>query len=270
MLKRDNFVERNGLELKGQFVGQTAPTVKQAIADAMGGTLFIDEAPAIVESGGDSYSGECLRTLLTEVENNRTKLMVVLAGYRNKMDNLLAADEGLPRRFQRRLHLEDYTSTEMAQICSSVATKRFSLTVDDQLQQAIAAHLSCEFSIGPCPAQSPFPCSNCKRVRSQNGGLAVYMVEAAFKRLAQRIVRTGIPRNDPVRTVLSVEDFGIASTSPLTLRPSSLAILSVDQARQLEYEAQKFAREHLSCADISYLTSLSPSQLAAALQRSIR
>jgi hypothetical protein len=265
VLKRDSFVERNGLELKGQFVGQTAPTVKQAIGDAMGGTLFIDEAPAIVESGGDSYSGECLRTLLTEVENNRTNLMVVLAGYKNKMDNLLATDEGLPRRFQRRLHLEDYTPAEMAQICNRVAAKRFSLAIDPQVMQAITAHLSCEYSNGPCPAQSPIPCGNCHRVRSQNGGLAVYMVEAAFKQLAQRIVRTGMLRNDPARLQLTVEDFGIALTSPRPVRPSRLIALSADEARQLQQEVKRFIRERLSDADITLLTQLGSSHLASAM-----
>ena len=80
VLPKDNFVEKNGLELKGRYVGHTAPNVKAAIADAMGGCLFLDEAYALVDSGGDSFSSEAIRTLLTEVENNRTGLMVVLAG----------------------------------------------------------------------------------------------------------------------------------------------------------------------------------------------
>ena len=81
-------MERNGLQLKGQFLGQTGPTVTQAVQDAMGGTLFIDEAYALVDGGGDRFSGEAIRTLLTEVENNRTGLLVVMAGYKDKMEQV--------------------------------------------------------------------------------------------------------------------------------------------------------------------------------------
>jgi hypothetical protein len=60
----------------------------------MGGCLFLDEAYALADNGGDGFSGEAVRTLLTEVENNRTALMVVLAGYADKMANLMRADPG--------------------------------------------------------------------------------------------------------------------------------------------------------------------------------
>ena len=116
VLPKDNFVEKNGLELKGRYVGHTAPNVKSAIADAMGGCLFLDEAYALVDSGGDSFSSEAIRTLLTEVENNRTGLMVVLAGYKDKMGQLMRADPGLNRRFPLRLDLVDYTPDEIHDI----------------------------------------------------------------------------------------------------------------------------------------------------------
>jgi AAA+ superfamily predicted ATPase len=89
ILPRDAFVERNALVLKGQYVGQTAPTVVEAVRDAMGGCLFIDEAYALCDRGGDKFSGEVVRTLLTEVENHRTGLLVVLAGYADKMVQLM-------------------------------------------------------------------------------------------------------------------------------------------------------------------------------------
>jgi hypothetical protein len=57
--------------MKGKYVGHTVHTVKEAISDAMGGTLFLDEAYALADSGNDGFSGEAVRTLLTEVENNR-------------------------------------------------------------------------------------------------------------------------------------------------------------------------------------------------------
>ena len=84
VLPHDRFVEKNGLDLKGKYVGHTSHTVKEAISDAMGGCLFLDEAYALCD-GGDGFSGEAIRTLLTEVENNRTNLLVVLAGYEDRM-----------------------------------------------------------------------------------------------------------------------------------------------------------------------------------------
>ena len=66
---------RSALELKGQYLGQTGPRVKDAVADAMGGCLFLDEAYALAGNrdghGADSYGGEAVRTLLTEVQQRR-------------------------------------------------------------------------------------------------------------------------------------------------------------------------------------------------------
>jgi hypothetical protein len=89
------------LDLKGEFVGQTAPKVQAMFKAAMGGCLFLDEAYALAdgEGGSDVFAKEAVRTLLTEVENNRTGLLVVLAGYKDKMAKLMRADPGLPRRW---------------------------------------------------------------------------------------------------------------------------------------------------------------------------
>ena len=114
------FVEKNALELKGEYVGSTAPIVKQCFQEAKGGTLFLDEAYGLasdnLKGGGDSFSKEAVRTLLTEVENNRTGTVVILAGYEDKMKLLMRADPGLPRRFPHNLHLPNYNPVELASI----------------------------------------------------------------------------------------------------------------------------------------------------------
>tara|TARA_B110001452_G_scaffold264719_2_gene268181 strand:+ start:1358 stop:1627 length:270 start_codon:yes stop_codon:yes gene_type:complete len=76
------------------------------VQGAMGGCLFLDEAYALSGGGrdgdrGDSFSDEALRTLLTEIENHRNSLCVVLAGYRDAMAHLMTADPGLVRSLQR-------------------------------------------------------------------------------------------------------------------------------------------------------------------------
>jgi hypothetical protein len=94
LLPKDNFVERNALELKGQSVGATGPLVIKAVKEASGGCLFLDEAYALIDSSGptgghsDPYASDAIHTLLTEVSENRGKMMFVLAGYKDKCECL--------------------------------------------------------------------------------------------------------------------------------------------------------------------------------------
>merc|ERR1719379_3227451 len=125
VLTKDVFIERNVLELKGQYCGQTAPKVKEMFQMAMGGCLFLDEAYAL--ANGDQFSNEAIRMLLTEVENHRTEVLVVLAGYDDKMKELMRADPGLARRFPTTLNLPDYVPSELAEIAAKVASERFAV-----------------------------------------------------------------------------------------------------------------------------------------------
>merc|ERR1711977_762202 len=115
--------ERNALELKGQYCGQTAPKIREMFQMAMGGCLFLDEAYAL--ANGDQFSNEAIRMLLTEVENHRSEVLVVLAGYEDKMQELMRADPGLARRFPTTLTLRDYTPSELSAIAAKVANERF-------------------------------------------------------------------------------------------------------------------------------------------------
>jgi hypothetical protein len=200
ILPTDRFVEKNALSLKGQYVGQTGPTVKQAVADAMGGCLFIDEAYALVDRGGDAFSGEAIRMLLTEVENNRTNLLVILAGYEDKMGVLMDADPGLHRRFGNRLHLQDYNPLQIAQICETVARDRFNFdfpTTPAANGKTILAEVSMHIQK-----------KHAHEIHNHNGGLAVTLTEQAVGRLAQRVVQQDI--HGAGACVLLAEDYGIS------------------------------------------------------------
>merc|ERR1719158_1455208 len=131
VLKRDVFIERNALELKGEYCGQTAPKIKEMFEMAVGGCLFLDEAYAL--ASGDHFSDEAIRMLLTEVENHRTEVLVVLAGYEDKMEGLMRADPGLARRFPTRLKLQDYAPAELAEIARKVAAERFETPFEEGL-----------------------------------------------------------------------------------------------------------------------------------------
>ena len=139
------------------------------------GCLFLDEAYALADSS-DAFSGEAIRTLLTEVGENKN-VMVVMAGYADKMvtnaDSLMNADPGLPRRFRTRIHLNDYTPMEIARIAESSANQRFDLTFEDGLLEALATHVEQHHA---------------EDIPIHNGGLAINLTEQAFQRLATRMV----------------------------------------------------------------------------------
>merc|ERR1712100_629064 len=133
----------NVLDLKGKYRGHTAPKVKNAVQAALGGCLFLDEAYALVGKGGkkDTFSEEAIRALLTEIENNRTNLLVVMAGYKEGMNQLLVQDPGLSRRFPCRLDLPDYSVAELVQITLKVADEQFGLKFEDGLQHKLERHI---------------------------------------------------------------------------------------------------------------------------------
>jgi len=192
--------------MKGKYVGHTAPTVKEAVAEAMGGCLFLDEAYALADSD-DGFSGEAVRTLLTEVENNRTSLMVVLAGYKDKMGNLMRADPGLNRRFPLRLNLVDYTCAELASICRKVAMENFGKSFEEGLEKQLALHIDE---------------NHAREISQHNGGLAVNLTEAAVDNLSERLVEimeanpgTDIDELKSLSNVLIASDFGIAEIPEL-------------------------------------------------------
>ena len=107
--------------------------------------MFLDEAYALAGITGskgscgsrDSYGNDAIATLLTESENNRTNVMVILAGYQDPMDQLLDADPGLRRRFPNKLALPDYSYAELAAIASKACSDRF----DCKLGKGVAMEL---------------------------------------------------------------------------------------------------------------------------------
>jgi SpoVK/Ycf46/Vps4 family AAA+-type ATPase len=192
VLKKDVFIERNALELKGEYCGQTAPKIKEMFRMALGGCLFLDEAYAL--ANGDKFSNEAIRMLLTEVENHRTEVLVILAGYEDKMKNLMCADPGLARRFPTALALKDYAPSELAKIAAKVASERFAVPFSNGLEQSLAAWIDKH--------------SSQLNISSHNGGLAVNLTEEALGRLAERHISLGVDPSLDVRLV--EEDFVIS------------------------------------------------------------
>ncbi|MFE0553194.1 AAA family ATPase [Streptomyces pilosus] len=119
LLGGDHLVEAQRADLVGEYLGQTAVKANELIDSALGGVLFVDEAYALSNSGygkGDAYGDEALQVLLKRAEDNRDHLVVILAGYPEGMDRLLAANPGLSSRFTTRVDFPSYRPLELTAI----------------------------------------------------------------------------------------------------------------------------------------------------------
>jgi tetratricopeptide (TPR) repeat protein len=126
LLGGDHLVEAQRSDLVGEFLGQTAVKANELIDSALGGVLFVDEAYALSNSGyskGDAYGDEALQVLLKRAEDNRDRLVVILAGYPEGMDRLLAANPGLSSRFTTRVDFPSYRPLELTRIGEVLAAE---------------------------------------------------------------------------------------------------------------------------------------------------
>lgn len=116
LISKGQLVEVDRSGLVGSFVGQTAPKVASVVSSAEGGVLFIDEAYALTTGGLNDFGSEAIETLLKLMEDKRDNLVVIAAGYTNKMVEFLASNPGLRSRFPNVIEFPDYSSSEMAKI----------------------------------------------------------------------------------------------------------------------------------------------------------
>ncbi len=124
LLSGDHLVEAQRADLVGEFLGQTAVKANELIDSALDGVLFIDEAYSLANSGyskGDAYGDEALQVLLKRAEDNRDRLVVILAGYPEGMNRLLATNPGLNSRFTTRVDFPSYRPGELAEIGAQLA-----------------------------------------------------------------------------------------------------------------------------------------------------
>jgi SpoVK/Ycf46/Vps4 family AAA+-type ATPase len=126
LLVRPEVIEVHRADLVGEHLGSTAIKTSKLIDSAMGGVLFIDEAYALhneAYSGGDAFGSEAIATLLKRAEDDRDRLVIVLAGYTADMDRLLRSNPGLGSRFSTRITFPSYTATELRRIAEVIAAQ---------------------------------------------------------------------------------------------------------------------------------------------------
>ncbi|GAA4504217.1 hypothetical protein GCM10023191_058160 [Actinoallomurus oryzae] len=124
LLARPEVVEAQRADLVGEHLGSTALKTNKVIDSALGGVLFIDEAYSLVNpgyAGGDAFGAEAVQTLLKRAEDDRDRLVVILAGYDADMDRFLRSNPGLASRFSERVAFPSYTPDELLEIAVSLA-----------------------------------------------------------------------------------------------------------------------------------------------------
>jgi probable Rubsico expression protein CbbX len=164
-------------DLVGQFIGHTAPKTKEALARAAGGVLFIDEAYALNRPENErDYGQEAIEILLAELESERGSLVVIFAGYPDRMGAFFASNPGLSSRVAHHIEFADYDAGELAGIAERMLA-RDSYVFDVAARIAFAEYLDLRV------AQPRF--ANARSVRNA--------LERARLRQANRLVSAGGP-----------------------------------------------------------------------------
>ncbi|WP_407689360.1 type VII secretion AAA-ATPase EccA [Mycobacterium sp. HUMS_1102779] len=142
LLKRENIREVHRADLIGQHIGETEAKTNAIIDSALDGVLFLDEAYALVSTGAKNDFGlVAIDTLLARMENDRERLVVIIAGYRADLDKFLDTNEGLRSRFTRNIDFPSYAPSELVEIAHKMAEQR-----DSVFERAALDHMEALFS----------------------------------------------------------------------------------------------------------------------------
>ena len=145
IVKPDRFVEVGRQDLVAKYVGQTAPLVEKAFSKAKGGVLFIDEAYSLsIESGG--FGEEAISTIVQLMENYRDEVIVILAGYKKEMTEMVRINPGLRSRIAFTIDFPDYNPEELTKIALSIASTN-NFKIDEKAQ----TYIKNQFTKNPLP-----------------------------------------------------------------------------------------------------------------------
>ena len=123
LVNRGHLVEATRADLVAGYVGQTALKVQEVVRSAIGGVLFIDEAYALSDGDNQDFGGEAVATLVKLMEDNRSNLAVIVAGYRDEMWTFIRSNPGLRSRFTRYIDFPNYDAAELVLIFGAMAAQ---------------------------------------------------------------------------------------------------------------------------------------------------
>ncbi|MGH7674422.1 MAG: CbbX protein [Gemmatimonadales bacterium] len=145
-VRKGHLVVATREDLVGQYVGHTAPKTKEAIKRAMGGVLFIDEAYYLYRPENErDYGQEAIEMLLQVMENQREDLVVILAGYKERMETFFNSNPGFHSRIAHHLDFPDYTLDELMAIAELILSQQH-YAFDDASRRAFREYLELRMS----------------------------------------------------------------------------------------------------------------------------
>ncbi|ORU00169.1 stage V sporulation protein K [Anaerovibrio sp. JC8] len=194
VLETGHFVECGRADLVGKYVGWTAQIVQKKFREAKGGILFIDEAYALVDNYTNSFGAEAINTIVQEMENRRDDVIVIFAGYPDRMEQFLAENEGLRSRIAFHLDFPDYNAEEMLQILE-LMVKNKGYEINDEVREKCLDIFKCA----------------CGQSEFGNGRFARNLLEQAMMKQSDRLIKESngkkISRKD--LTSLMADDFSV-------------------------------------------------------------
>jgi type VII secretion ATPase EccA len=184
VIAEPKLVETSRKDFVAEYEGQSAVKTARTIDRAVGGVLFIDEAYTLVQERdgrADPFGTEALDTLLARMENDRDRLVVVIAGYSADIDRLLETNDGLRSRFANRIEFDSYSPDEIVDIAKVIATANDSMLSDEAAKRVHeAATLLSQRALGGKPALDI----------AGNGRYARQLVEAGEQNRDMRLSRS--------------------------------------------------------------------------------
>ncbi|MEI7645557.1 MAG: CbbX protein [Chloroflexales bacterium] len=140
-VRKGHLVVASRDDLVGQYVGHTAPKTKEILKKSIGGVLFIDEAYYLYRPENErDYGQEAIEMLLTAMENQRDDFVVILAGYKERMDTFFQSNPGFHSRIAHHVHFPDYSLDELVQIAELMVRQQM-YAFDDNSREAFREYL---------------------------------------------------------------------------------------------------------------------------------
>ncbi|MGE0219149.1 type VII secretion AAA-ATPase EccA [Mycolicibacterium sp.] len=210
VIAEPKLVETSRKDFVAEYEGQSAVKTARTIDRAIGGVLFIDEAYTLVQERdgrADPFGTEALDTLLARMENDRDRLVVIIAGYSNDIDRLLETNDGLRSRFSTRIEFDSYAPEEIVDIAKVIAAGNDSNLSDEAAKEVLdAATLLSQSTVTGKPALDV----------AGNGRYARQLVEAGEQTRDMRLARS-----------LDFDSLGTEQLSEITGEDMAAAITSV-------------------------------------------
>ena len=199
-------------DLVGQYVGHTAKLTNEVIQSALGGVLFIDEAYALSRDKNDPFGQEAIDELVKGMEDHRDDLVVILAGYKEEMENFLNTNPGLKSRFPNVIEFEDYTPEEMLQI-AEITAKTKGYRIAEECHEALLRLFE----------KSQIKGKN----DSGNGRLVRNVIESAILEQSKRVLNQTNAELD----LLKYEDFKFESFEKFDLEKELSQIIGLENVK---------------------------------------